>query len=88
MVGPARADTAFGLQVRDCEVSRSYFSFAEQRRSRRAERRKDQVCSPQEYKAVFARMHALPRTVEHLVIQTGECGLSPARASGLIENMT
>ncbi|KAI0806950.1 hypothetical protein C8Q74DRAFT_1312933 [Fomes fomentarius] len=37
----------------------------------RAERKKDQVCSPQEYKAVFTRMHALPRTVEHMIIQTG-----------------
>ncbi|KAI1788498.1 hypothetical protein LXA43DRAFT_894527 [Ganoderma leucocontextum] len=37
----------------------------------RAERKKDQVCSPTEYKAVFARMNALPRTVEHMVIQTG-----------------
>ncbi|KAI0747647.1 hypothetical protein C8Q80DRAFT_1353629 [Daedaleopsis nitida] len=37
----------------------------------RAERKKNQVCSPQQYKAVFARMHALPRTVEHMIIQTG-----------------
>ncbi|PIL30524.1 hypothetical protein GSI_07224 [Ganoderma sinense ZZ0214-1] len=36
-----------------------------------AERKKDQVCSPTEYKAVFARMNALPRTMEHMVIQTG-----------------
>ncbi|TFK88792.1 hypothetical protein K466DRAFT_575189 [Polyporus arcularius HHB13444] len=37
----------------------------------RAERKKDQICSEQEYKAVFARMAALPRTVEHMVLQTG-----------------
>ena len=37
----------------------------------RAERKKTQVCSPHEYKAVFERMHALPRAVEHLVLQTG-----------------
>ena len=37
----------------------------------RAERKKDQVCSQQEYKAVFARLAALPRTVEHMVLQTG-----------------
>ncbi|KAI9056891.1 hypothetical protein FKP32DRAFT_1762870 [Trametes sanguinea] len=37
----------------------------------RAERKLDQVCSPFEYKAVFARMHQLPRTVEHLVVQLG-----------------
>ena len=74
----------------DCRyaIARSHLSSADTRWSRRAERRKDQVCSPQEYKAVFARMHALPRTVEHLVIQTGECGLNPARASDLIELIT
>ncbi|EJF62578.1 hypothetical protein DICSQDRAFT_84388 [Dichomitus squalens LYAD-421 SS1] len=37
----------------------------------RAERKKDQVCSQREYEAVFARMKALPSTVEHMVIQTG-----------------
>ncbi|KAI0373303.1 hypothetical protein BV20DRAFT_938217 [Pilatotrama ljubarskyi] len=37
----------------------------------RAERKLDQVCSPAEYKAVFSRMHALPRTVEHVVVQIG-----------------
>ncbi|KAI0781344.1 hypothetical protein BD413DRAFT_27799 [Trametes elegans] len=37
----------------------------------RAERKLDQVCSPQEYKAAFARMQELPRTVEHLVVQLG-----------------
>ncbi|KAJ3991526.1 hypothetical protein F5050DRAFT_1802118 [Lentinula boryana] len=37
----------------------------------RAERRKDQVCSPMEYEKVFARLHQLPPTVEHLVVQIG-----------------
>ncbi|KAI0350240.1 hypothetical protein OH77DRAFT_1431241 [Trametes cingulata] len=37
----------------------------------RAERKLDQVCSPAEYKAVFARMQSLPRTVEHMVVQIG-----------------
>ncbi|KAJ3985530.1 hypothetical protein F5890DRAFT_1572885 [Lentinula detonsa] len=37
----------------------------------RAERRKNQVCSPMEYEKVFARLHQLPPTVEHLVVQIG-----------------
>jgi len=37
----------------------------------RAERRKEQVCSPFEYDKVFQRIRALPPTTEHLVIQVG-----------------
>ncbi|KAJ3761059.1 hypothetical protein EV360DRAFT_93213 [Lentinula raphanica] len=37
----------------------------------RAERKKDQVCSPMEYEKVFARMQQLPSSVEHLVVQIG-----------------
>ncbi|KAH9923948.1 uncharacterized protein BXZ73DRAFT_50764 [Epithele typhae] len=37
----------------------------------RAERKKDQVCSQAEYRAVFARLQELSRTVEHLIVQTG-----------------
>lgn len=37
----------------------------------RAERKKDQVCSPLEYKTVFERIMRLPPQVEHLVVQIG-----------------
>ncbi|KAI0948563.1 hypothetical protein AcV7_009271 [Taiwanofungus camphoratus] len=37
----------------------------------RAERKKNQVCSQTEYRAVFDRVYMLPRNVEHLVIQLG-----------------
>ena len=37
----------------------------------RAERKKDQVCSPAQYEKVFQRIRALPPTVEHLVVQLG-----------------
>ncbi|KAI0691176.1 hypothetical protein BC835DRAFT_1407314 [Cytidiella melzeri] len=37
----------------------------------RAERKKSQVCSDQEYKAVFDRLSRLPQNVEHVVIQIG-----------------
>ncbi|KAF5330481.1 hypothetical protein D9619_005986 [Psilocybe cf. subviscida] len=37
----------------------------------RAERKKDQVCSPSQYKRVFDRVNALPIGVEHLVVQIG-----------------
>ena len=37
----------------------------------RAERKKDQVCSPYEYKTVFERIMRLPPQVEHLVVQIG-----------------
>ncbi|CCM03699.1 uncharacterized protein FIBRA_05845 [Fibroporia radiculosa] len=37
----------------------------------RAERKKDRVCSPQEYQVVLDRICALPGTVQHLVIQLG-----------------
>lgn len=37
----------------------------------RAERRKDQICSPAQYNKVFQRIHALSRTVEHLVVLVG-----------------
>ncbi|TFK42983.1 hypothetical protein BDQ12DRAFT_677131 [Crucibulum laeve] len=37
----------------------------------RAERKKDQVCSPGEYQKVFQRLNALPRGVEHLIVQIG-----------------
>lgn len=37
----------------------------------RAERKKDQVCSPGEYAKVFQRLHALPEGVEHLIVQLG-----------------
>ncbi|KII89007.1 hypothetical protein PLICRDRAFT_53502 [Plicaturopsis crispa FD-325 SS-3] len=37
----------------------------------RAERRKDQVCSPAEYQKVFERLSLLPPGVEHLVVQIG-----------------
>lgn len=37
----------------------------------RAERRKDQVCSPQEYDKVFAHLYNLPPHVTHVIIQIG-----------------
>lgn len=37
----------------------------------RAERRKEQVCSPFEYDKVFQRIRALPPTTEHLIVQVG-----------------
>ncbi|TFY74486.1 hypothetical protein EWM64_g9525 [Hericium alpestre] len=37
----------------------------------RAERELDQVCSPEEYRKVFARLHSLPPHVEHLIVQLG-----------------
>ncbi|KAH8833526.1 hypothetical protein DL96DRAFT_1456583 [Flagelloscypha sp. PMI_526] len=37
----------------------------------RAERKKDQVCSPFQYEKVFKRLKAIPSGVEHLVIQVG-----------------
>ena len=38
---------------------------------RRAERRKQQVCSKETYDALWARIARLPATVEHLVVQLG-----------------
>ena len=38
----------------------------------RAERKKDQVCSPGEYEKVFARLRTIPPGVEHLIVQLGE----------------
>ncbi|KAJ2936438.1 hypothetical protein H1R20_g654, partial [Candolleomyces eurysporus] len=37
----------------------------------RAERKKDQVCSEEEYDKVFARMRTIPSDVEHLIVQLG-----------------
>ncbi|TFK55220.1 hypothetical protein OE88DRAFT_1780304 [Heliocybe sulcata] len=37
----------------------------------RAERRKDQVCSPLEYQKVFDRLSHVPFHVEHLIVQLG-----------------
>ncbi|KAH8117510.1 hypothetical protein DFH11DRAFT_1575443 [Phellopilus nigrolimitatus] len=37
----------------------------------RAERRKDQVCSPYEYNKVFEKIYRLPPQVQHLVVQLG-----------------
>ncbi|KAI0071818.1 hypothetical protein K474DRAFT_1712149 [Panus rudis PR-1116 ss-1] len=37
----------------------------------RAERKLNQVCSPQEYDAVFRRVYDLPSTMEHFILQTG-----------------
>ncbi|RDB24282.1 hypothetical protein Hypma_008733 [Hypsizygus marmoreus] len=37
----------------------------------RAERKKDQVCSPLQYQKVFHRLKQLPPNVEHLVVQLG-----------------
>ncbi|KAG7092398.1 hypothetical protein E1B28_008755 [Marasmius oreades] len=37
----------------------------------RAERKKDQICSPSQYQKVFERLKALPDGVEHLVVQVG-----------------
>lgn len=36
-----------------------------------AERKKEQVCSAEQYATVFARMNVLPGSVEHLVVQIG-----------------
>lgn len=40
-------------------------------RSHRAERKKDQVCSPGEYQRVFDRLNNLPGGVEHVILQLG-----------------
>ena len=40
----------------------------------RAERRKDQVCSPEQYKKVFDRLHRLPPQVSQLIVQIGRSG--------------
>lgn len=50
---------------------------------RRAERKKTQVCSDQEYTVVFDRLSRMPDNVEHLVVQIGElpdllCGTATA----------
>ncbi|TFK72175.1 hypothetical protein BDN72DRAFT_371720 [Pluteus cervinus] len=37
----------------------------------RAERKKEQVCSPQEYNKVFSRLYNLPASVQHLIVQIG-----------------
>ncbi|KAJ7285690.1 hypothetical protein C8J57DRAFT_1285547 [Mycena rebaudengoi] len=37
----------------------------------RAERKKDQVCSPEQYEKVFQRLSQLPSSVEHLCVQIG-----------------
>jgi len=38
----------------------------------RAERKKDQVCSPVQYDKMFARMEAvMPDSVDHLIVQLG-----------------
>ncbi|PFH52428.1 hypothetical protein AMATHDRAFT_74220 [Amanita thiersii Skay4041] len=37
----------------------------------RAERRKDQVCSQQQYQKVFERLRRMPERVEHLIVQLG-----------------
>ncbi|EGO20988.1 hypothetical protein SERLADRAFT_351219 [Serpula lacrymans var. lacrymans S7.9] len=37
----------------------------------RAERKKDQVCSPYEYRKVFEQVGRLPAHIEHLVVQIG-----------------
>ena len=49
-------------------------------RNPRAERRKDQVCSPTEYQKVFERVTQMPSTVEHLVVQLGEFSVPLLRA--------
>ena len=38
---------------------------------RRAERRRDQICSEIQYQKSFERLKQLPCTVEHLVVQLG-----------------
>lgn len=38
----------------------------------RAERKKDQVCSRFEYEKVFARLDALPSSVQHLIVLVGK----------------
>lgn len=38
----------------------------------RAERKKEQVCSPLQYEKVFKRLKQLPETVEHIVVQLGQ----------------
>ncbi|KAF8162955.1 hypothetical protein B0H34DRAFT_301294 [Crassisporium funariophilum] len=37
----------------------------------RAERKKDQVCSPGQYRKVFDRLNSLPVGVEHVIVQIG-----------------
>ncbi|KDR81789.1 hypothetical protein GALMADRAFT_239986 [Galerina marginata CBS 339.88] len=37
----------------------------------RAERKKDQVCSPGQYRHIFDRLNSLPAGVEHLIVQLG-----------------
>jgi len=37
----------------------------------RAERRKEQVCSPGQYHRVFERLNSLPHGVEHVIVQVG-----------------
>jgi len=36
-----------------------------------AERKKDQVCSPGEYRKVFDKLNMLPAGVEHVIVQLG-----------------
>lgn len=42
----------------------------------RAERKLSQVCSEAEYRKVFERLQALPRHVEHLIVQLGALTIS------------
>ena len=41
----------------------------------RAERKVECVCSEETYKIVFERLWELPQTVQHLVVQLGQCVL-------------
>ena len=37
----------------------------------RAERRKEQICSPAQYEKIFARLYVMPPQTEHLIVQLG-----------------
>jgi hypothetical protein len=45
-------------------------------RHRSAERTKMQVCSPEEYDRVMARLETIPSRVKHLIVQLGLCPIS------------
>ena len=54
---------------------------------RRAERKKDRICSDIQYQKSFERLKQLPRTVEHLVVQLGTLVLNAQAVMTISERL-
>ena len=54
---------------------------------RRAERKKDRICSDIQYQKSFERLKQLPRTVEHLVVQLGTLVLNAQAVMTMSERL-